>query len=391
MIMAGLYFMKEVPFENVYLHGLIRDEFGKKMSKSLGNSPDPSELIDKYGCDALRFTMVSLTPRGSDVLFAERNLETGRNFANKVWNAARLVKTVGEGAEAAGGDPAEMGLEWSRLELCDRWIASRAAAATVKVRDRIDDFGLNEAAKSVYDFVWHEFCDWYLELAKERFYSEDPAVKAGVVATARRILGRSLVLLHPVMPFLSEEVWHELGLGQGSLLEQKLPLEEEFPTDLEAEKTVATVISIVEAVRNIRGEMGIHPSANVALHLVLPGGQSGDGILGAAPYIKKMGKVSTIEMGKPRDGGPVATSIVGGIELVVPLAGVIDVDVEKARLTKEIERITGLLARAEAKAANPEFAERAPAEIVAKERDKIAILTQTKAKLEKTFSTLLGK
>ncbi len=187
MIMAGLYFMKEIPFEDVYLHGLIRDEFGKKMSKSLGNSPDPWELIDKYGSDALRFTMVSLTPRGSDVLFAERNLETGRNFANKVWNAARLVKTVcGEdGWRTPGGDRAETRLEWSSLDVCDRWILSRAAEVSAVVKRHIEDFALNEAAKAVYDFVWHEFCDWYLELAKERFYSGGPCGQGrGVTAVA---------------------------------------------------------------------------------------------------------------------------------------------------------------------------------------------------------------
>ena len=385
MIMAGLYFMKEIPFEDVYLHGLIRDEFGKKMSKSLGNSPDPSELIDKYGADALRFTMVSLTPRGSDVLFAERNIETGRNFANKVWNAARLVKSVcGE-----NGGSSQDHVPAANLDVCDRWILGRTAEVSADVKRHIEDFALNEAAKAVYDFVWHEFCDWYLELAKERFYSDDPQVKAGATAVARKVLGRSLELLHPFMPFLTEEVWHGLELDSKSLLEQTWS-GEAFQADPDAEAAMAAVISIVEAVRNIRGEMGVHPSVNLPVHLVFADPEAAAGVIKAASYIKKLGKVSEIQTTRPAAKGPVATSIISGLEIIVPLAGVIDIDVEKTRLTKEIDRVTGLLERATAKVANPEFAGKAPAEVVAKERGKIETLTQTKAKLERTLATLLG-
>ncbi|HVP57698.1 MAG TPA: valine--tRNA ligase [bacterium] len=387
MIMAGLYFMKEIPFEDVYLHGLIRDEFGKKMSKSIGNSPDPSELIDKYGSDALRFTMVSLTPRGSDVLFAERNIETGRNFANKVWNAARLVKSVcGDGSGA--GQSGDIALP-ANGDVCDRWILGRTAEVSAAVQRHVEAYALNEAAKAVYDFVWHEFCDWYLELAKERFYASDPAVKAAAISVARKVLARSLELLHPFMPFLTEEIWHGLEISPKSLLEQTMG-DEAFTPDPEAEATMAAVISIVEAVRNIRGEMGVHPSVNVPLHLVFAHPEAAAGIIAAASYIKKLGKVSDIATARPAAAGPVATSIMNGVEIIVPLAGVIDIGVEKARLTKEIDRVTGLLERARAKVANPEFAEKAPQDVVAKERGKIETLTQTKAKLEKTLATLLG-
>jgi valyl-tRNA synthetase len=392
MIMAGLYFMKEIPFEDVYLHGLIRDEFGKKMSKSLGNSPDPSELIEKYGSDALRFTMVSLTPRGSDVLFAERNLETGRNFANKVWNAARLIKAASEGVDrASSGKAKAKGKGGGPEHLADRWILSRAADATARTRAYMDDFALNEAAKTVYDFIWHEVCDWYLELAKERFYSEDAAEKQQAVVVACRVLGRCLELLHPFMPFVTEEIWHQLDLGGKGLLGQTIGSDGDFPGDGEAEATMASVMGVVEAVRNIRGEMGVHPSVSVPIHLVLPEScESKDGVLGAAAYIKKMGKVTAIEVGRPSAGGPVATSIVGKIEVVVPLAGVIDVEVEKTRLAKEIERLRGLLERTRAKIANPEFAEKAPAQVVEKEKGKLATLTENKAKLERILATLLG-
>ena len=386
MIMAGLYFMKDIPFEDVYLHGLVRDETGRKMSKSIGNSPDPSELVEKYGADALRFTMISLTPRGSDVLFAEHNIETGRNFANKVWNAARLVKTAGEGVSAS-----ETTASPSCAGLADRWIWSRAGEVTERVREHIAGFALNEAAKAVYDFVWHEVCDWYLELAKERFYSTDAAEKRQAIENARTVLRRCLMLLHPVMPFLTEEVWREIEPGGKALLERRLDGDAVFPRDLEAEKTMASVIAIVEAVRNVRGEMGVHPSVSVPVYLDFPSGPGArEDVLAAGSYVAKMAKASKIEKGRPSVAGPVATSIVEGIEVIVPLADVIDVEVEKSRLGKEIERLSGLLERSKAKLANPEFAAKAPAQVVEKEKQKIATMTETRAKLEKTLSTLLG-
>jgi valyl-tRNA synthetase len=208
MIMAGLYFMGDIPFADVQLHGLIRDEQGRKMSKSLGNSPDPLDLISKYGADALRFTTVSLTPKGSDILFGERQVEVGRNFANKVWNAARLIRSASEGVRPCKPDGAPE-------ELADRWILSRTGSVSGQVASFIGAFEPNQAAKVVYDFIWHEFCDWYLEMAKERLYSEDPGTRRNVASVALTTLGRLLRLLHPFMPFLTEEIWNVLGLGDG--------------------------------------------------------------------------------------------------------------------------------------------------------------------------------
>jgi valyl-tRNA synthetase len=347
MIMAGLYFMDDIPFEDVYFHGMIRDETGRKMSKSLGNSPDPSDLIGEYGADALRFTTVSLTPRGGDILFAERHVHLGRNFANKVWNASRLVMSASDKA----------GLEGDSLpgsELSDRWIMSRTAGVTRTVRTYFDRFELNQAAKAVYDFLWHEVCDWYLEMAKERFYSEDAGARSGALTVVRRVLARSLRLLHPFMPFLTDEVWNVLSLGGASILDGESD-KEEFPEDPAAERTMALLIGIVEMVRNIRGEMGIHPSTGVPLYLKFAGDSAEkDAILGARSYIFKMARVSDLFEGEvPEAEGPVATGIVENVEVAVPLGEVIDVDVEKARLTKEIERIEQLLVRSRAKIDNP--------------------------------------
>jgi valyl-tRNA synthetase len=385
MIMAGLHFKGEIPFSDVYLHGLIRDEFGQKMSKSLGNSPDPSDLTAKYGADALRFTIVSLTPKGSDVLFAERQVETGRNFANKVWNASRLINAATEGIEAADLSP-------DRMDLSDRWIISRTGQATEQIAAYAEGFELNQAAKAVYDFVWHEFCDWYLEIAKERFYGDDEAGRRQAGGVAKTVLSQILKLLHPFMPFLTEEIWNVLGLGDGSILNERFAGRERFPRDTDAEEAMAAVIGVVEAVRNIRGEMSVHPSVSVPVFLDFSGDQaSREGVLAAASYIAKLGKVSEVGEGKaPKAEGPVATAIVRGIEVAVPLGDVIDVEVEKARLAKELERIEGLLKRTEARLNNPGFVGKAPAEVVAKERDRIEQLTQTASKLKKNLSLLAG-
>ena len=394
MIMAGLHFMNDIPFEHVYFHGLIRDEFGRKMSKSLGNSPDPSELVDKYGSDALRFTTVSLTPKGSDVLFAERLVETGRNFANKVWNAARLIQSAGgDGLTADGGaestGPGRGGRQAADLEVCDRWILSSAGRMTSQVRQRMEAFELNEAAKTVYEFVWHQFCDWYLELAKERFYSDDAARREAALGVARRVLGRSLELLHPFMPFLTEEISSELGLYPGSMIESGADLDAGFPDDEDAESVMRSVFGIIEAVRNIRGEMGVHPSDEVKLYLKFAPGGERDSVLGVSSYIHKMARVGDIAEGSPSDGErPVATSVVGQTELAVPLGDVIDIEVEKARLKKELERIGKILEKSEAKLSNAEFRAKAPDHVIEKEEDEVEKLTEARAKIENSLSMI---
>jgi valyl-tRNA synthetase len=384
MIMAGLYFMKDIPFEDVYLHGLIRDEFGQKMSKSLGNSPDPVDIIARYGADALRFTLISSTPKGSDILFAERHVETGRNFANKVWNAARLVNSVSQGIEV---DPGSQG-----SEICDRWITSRAAHAMSQVDAHFGRFELNEAAKAVYDFIWHEFCDWYLEIAKDRFYSTDEGQRNQAVFLARAILRLCLDLLHPFMPFLTEEIRSVLVSDGRSILEQGRVQFGQLVRDREAERVMEAIMGIVEVIRNIRGEMGVHPSAEVPLYLDFSSnGELRSAVWGGKPYIMKMGRVGAISEGSvPRAEGPIATGIVQGIEVRVPLGNVIDLEIEKKRLSKEIRRIDRVMEKARVRVESPGFTEKAPPEVVAREKDKIEKLREARAKLEKNLGLLAG-
>ena len=394
MIIAGFHFMKDLPFEHVYFHGLVRDEFGQKMSKSLGNSPDPSELVEKYGADALRFTVVSLTPKGSDVLFADRLVETGRNFANKVWNAARLIQSAGAGAGsdrgwAAAGDGAAAAEFGDGLEICDKWILSAAAKLTSEVRQRMNNFELNEAAKTLYEFVWHQFCDWYLEIAKERFYSNDARKRAAALWVARRVLRRSLSLLHPFMPFVTEEIAAELGLSESSLIDGGADLDGDFPVDEGAESLMRDVFGIIEAVRNIRGEMGVHPSDDVKVYITFREGAQRDRVLEVGSYIRKMARVSEITEGGPSDRErPVATSVVGQAEIAVPLGDVIDIEIEKARLEKELLRIGRILEKSEAKLNNAEFRAKAPDHVIEKEEDKVQKLTEARARIEKNLSMI---
>jgi valyl-tRNA synthetase len=276
-------------------------------------------------------------------------------------------------------------------ELSDRWILSRAAGVTLTVSDYFEKFELNQAAKAVYDFIWHEVCDWYLEMAKERFYSDDAAARNGALTVVRRVLARSLRLLHPFMPFLSDEIWSVLSLGGQSILDGGGIDQVEFEEDPRAERTMSMLTGIVEMVRNIRGEMGIHPSAGVPLYLKFAEGAEKDAILEARSYIFRMAGVTELFEGEvPASEGPVATGIVENVEVAVPLGEVIDVEVEKARLNKEIERIEQLLARSRAKIENPEFTDKAPAKIVEREREKIEQLTENAAKLKKNLSVLLG-
>jgi valyl-tRNA synthetase len=273
--------------------------------------------------------------------------------------------------------------------MCDRWILSAAGRMTAQVRQRIEDFELNEAAKAVYEFVWHQFCDWYLELAKERFYSDDEARKATALGVARAVLKRSLELLHPFMPFVTEEINSGLGLSDKGLIEGGADLDASFPEDAEAEDVMRNVFGIIEAVRNIRGEMGVHPSGEVKVYIKFPNDAERDRVLAVSSYIQKMARVSEIAEGSPPDEErPVATSVVGQAELAIPLGDVIDIEVEKARLKKELARIGKILEKSEAKLKNGEFRAKAPDHVIEKEEDKVSKLNEARVKIEKNLSMI---
>ncbi len=403
MIMAGLKFgptftgtsdpRQNIPFRRVYFTSIVRDEKGRKMSKSLGNSPEPLDLIAEYGADAVRFTTLYLAPLGQDILYSAEKNEIGRNFANKIWNAGRFLlmnrDQLGLTAEKAGGAP-EFTLE--HCDLADRWILSRYFTTARQLYADMEAFELNKLTKNIYDFLWHDYCDWYLELAKSRLYGDEAAeVKQAVLARALDVYDASLRLLHPIMPFLTEELWQNIRPRdpESSIMRERFAPMDESLIDPEVETEMAFVQHAIEAIRAIRGEMEIPPGKEISLLLRVGHVVSVEQFRQFEGYVGRLTRASSISYltgtEKPRLA---ATAVVDGEELFVPLEGVIDLDVERARLRKELDRLTGIIKGVNAKLENPSFVQRAPADVVEKEREKLRSFRQSLDKVQKNFDAL---
>jgi len=406
MAMANLEFMRDmrgsdgsprqkdedlVPFRDVYFTSIIRDSQGRKMSKSLGNSPDPLDVIREYGADGLRFTVTYLAPLGQDVLFSADKCELGRNFANKIWNAGRFL--LMNKNEIAGDELLDLDqLPEEHLDLADRWIISRLNHAARDLNKALSEFQINESNKILYEFVWNDFCDWYVELVKTRFYGDEPAdVKKTVLRRALWVFDRALRMLHPHMPFVTEELWQHLTDRNGaSLMRAKFPEGDEERINEQAEREMAFVQHVINAIRNIRGENNIPPSKEIKVLLkTITDDQKiiSDQYQG---YLRKLGRVNEIEL-VPPDFKPrlSASAIVDGAEVFVPLAGLIDIDAEKKRIEKEIARLKQAVESTTAKLANPSFAHRAPEEVVSKEREKLVTFQMNMEKLEANLAALI--
>ncbi|MGD0338100.1 MAG: valine--tRNA ligase [Bacteroidota bacterium] len=394
MIMAGLEFMDDIPFRDVYFTSIIRDVKGRKMSKSLGNSPDPLDVIQEYGADALRFTIIYLAPLGQDVLYSNEKCEIGRNFANKIWNAGRFllmnVEQLGR-EEIPENDPSSITRE---LDLADRWILSRYHQTVRTMTLALDGFSLNESAKNIYDFLWHDFCDWYVELIKTRLYeSRDPVVKKVVLSRALWIYGQTLKLLHPLMPFLTEELWHALHqrIKGDSIMRQTWPEHDDSWIDERSSREMTFIQDVIGALRNIRGEMNIPPARTIDVVIKCSETEKIDILKNNEDYFRRLAKVTSLMVGpdvlKPSYA---ATAVVAGCEIFLPLKGIIDINVEMNRLEKEIARVKNLLRMTDEKLQNKSFVDRAPAEIIAKENEKKHNFRQTLEKLNANLTELLG-
>jgi valyl-tRNA synthetase len=371
MMMFGLKFTGEVPFHDVYVHGLVRDEYGDKMSKSKGNVKDPLELLATYGTDALRFTLAAQSAMGRDIRLSLDRIDGNRSFANKIWNAARFIlMNVGDAqvdlaAGRSGGSDA------------DRWIRARLARAIDEVRTALDAYRFNDAANALYRFFWNEFCDWYVELAKMSL-GGDAAARATTVATLVAVFETALRLLHPLMPFLTDELWHALpGVERerATLLLTSFPHAADVERDDAAEARVERLVAVVRALRNLRSEMNLPPSREIDLLVASRDAQASAELPGFADAIKTLARIGRLETlpGGTRPSGS-ALAVAGGLELYVPLAGLIDVSAERERLEREIERVVKELAAVTRKLDNDDFMSRAPEEIVAKERARSAEL-----------------
>jgi len=389
MAMLGIKFMGDVPFHHVYIHALVRDAEGQKMSKSKGNVVDPLSVMEKYGTDAFRFTLAALAAQGRDIVLTEERIEGYRNFANKIWNAARLVLTNLEGydpALARRGTPS----------VADRWIKSRLTEATAQVRKAIDTYRFNAAASAVYQFLWHEYCDWYLEIAKRSLYQpESPGARAITQRTLVQTLETTLRLLHPFMPFLSEELWQRLPHeGESirapvrSIMIAPFPKASRKDRDPEAERLMAPVLDFVSAIRTVRSESRISPAVELSVTLKPAGPAVTAALEGSAVVIGSLARaVVTASADAARPAGSAVATTPSG-DVFVRLEGVVDFAAERQRLRKEIERARKEIAFLEGKLGRPEFVERAPAEVVERERERLAEQRRTETKLASSLTAL---
>jgi len=380
MIMAGMHFMKDIPFSHVYFTSVIRDMQGRKMSKSLGNSPDPLDVIKEYGADALRFTVLYLAPLGQDVLFSADKCDFGRNFANKIWNAGRFLLMNAQTI------PVKEELKNKHIDFADEWIISRFNETLAEFNNAMDKFEINNATKIVYSFVWNDYCDWYVEMIKNRLYADDEEIKSEVLSRALSIFENMLKMVHPFMPFVTEELWQLISERKDgeSISTSEFPEVKKELINPQADGEMETVVNIVSAIRNIRGEMNIPPSKKINVLL-----KSSEVSERQVDYIKKLSKVEEVEAGesvtKPKAS---ASAIVKSAEIYVPLEGLIDLDVERQRLQKEITRLEGSLTGIEKKLSNEKFVNGAPAEVVEKERAKQRDWQENLRKLKEILENL---
>jgi len=393
MMMMGLHFMDEVPFKDVYIHALVRDAQGQKMSKSKGNVIDPLTVIEKYGTDAFRFTLASFAAQGRDIKLAEERIEGYRNFCNKVWNAARFTMMNLEGFNPEGLKLADLSLSEG-----DKWILHRLNETARETNKALEEYRYNEAAMGLYQFTWSEFCDWYLELSKRDLYGADADRKQTVQYVLWHTLEQLLRLLHPFMPFITEEIWQALpkqqgpGTGEGgpeTIMFAPYPqvcAERAFP---EAAADMERVMGVISGIRNIRGEMEVPPSKQIAVVLSCGSDESLKLMKHNEGSIIGLARVSDLAIGRdipqPEDA---SIQVAGDVQIYVPLKGLVDVAAEEERLLKEIGKIEKEIEMFSKKLASPAFVYRAPAEIVAKERQKLAEVTEKKSVLMESLEKI---
>jgi valyl-tRNA synthetase len=384
MLMFGCHFQPPTPFEVVAIHGMVRDAQGKKMSKSFGNVIDPIELMDRHGTDALRFALIRGANPGTDVPLAEEWVEGARNFANKLWNLGRFVLSTG-GAESAPPDPPEPS---PSLALADRWLLSRLEETREAVTEAYDRFDPAEAARLLHGFAWSELADWAVELAKPRLAAGGgDAERAG--ATLAYALEVTLRLLHPVMPFVTEELGRALT-GVETLTLGPWPAERPADVDPEAEAAMADLQEAIVALRRFRAEHRV-PTGSRPRLVVVPAGDAQAGLFRAeADSVRRLARLEAVEVGSTPPAVPTAKLLAAGAELYLPLEGLLDLDDERARLDRELATLGAERDRAEAKLANPDFLEKAPAPVVAKARERLAEVDEALAKVRAQRSELSG-
>jgi valyl-tRNA synthetase len=385
MIMMGLKMMDDVPFHQVYIHALIRDAEGLKMSKTKGNVIDPLVMMDKYGTDALRFTLAAFAAQGRDIKLAEERIEGYRNFCNKLWNASRFAFMNLE--DYQGTSELNPALKHSSA---DRWILSRLNSTSRDVNAALEEFKFNEAASAVYKFIWNEFCDWYIELSKSSLLREGPEKQAAQNVLVH-VLDSSLKLLHPFMPFITEEIWQKLPTGQDekSIMSTSFPKFEAGKTDSDIEQRLGLMMDIITSVRNIRGEMNLSPGLTLPLMIKTEDAEKTQIILDNTRSINELARVELGDVSpsvvKPKVA---ASSVLDGMDLIVPLEGMMDFAEERSRIEKELKKIEKDLLFLDKKLSNQNFVKKAPPEIIEKDKERKQTLSEKQMKLKAHLQTI---
>ncbi len=394
MIMMGLHFRREAPFRHVYIHALVRDAEGQKMSKSKGNVIDPLVMIDQYGTDAFRFTLTAFAAQGRDIKLAPERIEGYRNFANKIWNASRFVMMNLDDEFTPNSE-----LITPNSSLADGWILSRLNSVTKDVQAALADYRFNDAASALYHFIWHEYCDWYLELSKPALIGDLGAAPRKATQTVlAHVLETALRLMHPIMPFITEEIWQNLPeevrsqkseVRKESIMVSAYPVADEKMINAGIEQDMKMVMDLILAIRNIRGEMNIAPSMQITVIVKVENKELGEHLEKSGGYAKTLARIKELRIGvseeKPKN---TATAVIRGAEVYVPLEGILDLTQERDRLQKEIAKISKDIEVFSKKLSNKNFVDKAPKEVVEKDTAKLEEFKAKRDKLEQSLMML---
>ena len=383
MIMMGLKFMGDVPFRDVYIHALIRDAEGQKMSKTKGNVIDPLEVMEKYGTDALRFTLAAFAAQGRDIKLAEDRIEGYRNFCNKLWNASRFVFMNLE--DYKGSCALD---ERSKFSSADLWILSRLNRATKEVNEALEAFRFNDAALTVYKFIWNEYCDWYIEFTKSKL--ADPGLKRVAAQNMLiHVLDSALKLLHPFMPFITEEIWQKLPQDENSIMVSGFPEYLKAETNEAIEKEMALIMEVITGIRNIRGEMNLNPGLKLNVLVKTQSSETQQTLKYHGEYVRELARVERLEAGSNIEKPKVsASSVLGEMDLIIPLEGMMNFQEERNRVEKELKKIEKDLIFLDKKLSNPNFVKKAPVDIIEKDEQRKKSLSLKQVKLEIHLKTI---
>ncbi|MCF6265500.1 MAG: valine--tRNA ligase [Desulfuromusa sp.] len=388
MMMMGIKFMDDVPFKEVYIHALVRDSHGQKMSKSKGNVIDPLTIVDEYGADAFRYTLCAFAAMGRDIKLSTDRIGGYRNFVNKLWNASRFALMNLENFE-----PAEDGLAGLSLSQADQWILNRYAFAAVEVNNALTNYKFNDAASILYSFTWHEFCDWYIELSKDNLYGDDIVTRQSTQMVLFTVLEGLLRMLHPILPFVTEEIWHALPGERetASIMQADYPTAALIETDATVVADMELVMDVIRAIRNVRGELDVPPGKRIKVVLDCKSESVVQAIMTGQEYIHSLARVDNLVVGvaveRPKQ---VSTQVTGEVEVLIPLADLINVVEEGARLNKEIEKIQKDVTFFEKKLSNEKFVANAPPHVLEKDRGKLVAAEKKLEILQQSLEKILA-